>query len=125
MYNESRLYSILNNRCPHCHEGRFFETDRAYDLKNFAKMNSACSACGERFRREPGYYFGATYVSYALTVGFGIALFLVVCVVAGIGVYTFFGIFTLLLLALLPLFFRISRLIWINLFVRYRKQVGP
>jgi uncharacterized protein (DUF983 family) len=124
MYKDSRLYSILNNRCPHCHEGRFFETDHAYDLKRFAAMNRSCSACGESFRREPGYYFGATYVSYALTVGFGIVLFLALCGIAGISVYAFFGIFTALLVTLLPIFFRVSRLIWINLFVPYRKPAN-
>lgn len=125
MYKESRLYSILNNKCPHCHKGNFFESQNPYALRSFAKMNSHCANCQENFKREPGYYFGATYVSYALTVGFGIGLFLLLCVVLGMSVYLYFIFFAIALIALLPLFFRVSRLIWINLFVGYKREKLP
>ena len=85
-------------------------------------MNSKCPVCNEDFKREPGYYFGATYVSYALTVGLGIALFLLLCVIFNVNVISYLVLFSLLLLALMPLIFRVSRLIWINLFVKYEKS---
>ncbi|HEY0031556.1 MAG TPA: DUF983 domain-containing protein [Bacteroidia bacterium] len=121
-FRESKIYSVLSNKCPHCHKGNFFETNNPYDLKHFAKMNSKCPVCNEDFKREPGYYFGATYVSYALTVGLGIALFLLLCVIFNVNVISYLVLFSLLLLALMPLIFRVSRLIWINLFVKYEKS---
>jgi uncharacterized protein (DUF983 family) len=121
-FGETKLYSILNNKCPHCHKGDFFETNNPYHLKRFAQMHERCAQCNEDFKREPGYYFGATYVSYGLTVGFGIALFLVVCVVLKMDAIPYLIIFSGLLLALMPVFYRSARLIWINLFVSYKKE---
>ena len=31
-------------------------------------MNEVCPACGLRFEREPGYFLGAMYISYAMAV---------------------------------------------------------
>lgn len=119
-YSQTKLYSVLKNKCPRCHEGNFFETNDPYDLKKFSRMNARCPLCNEDFQREPGYYFGATYVSYGLTVGFGIALFLLFCVVFNFGTIPFLLFFSALLILLLPLFYRFARLIWINLFVNFK-----
>ena len=119
-YSQTKLYSVLKNKCPRCHQGNFFETNDPYDLKNFSRMNARCPLCNEDFQREPGYYFGATYVSYGLTVGFGIALFVLFCVVFNFETIPFLLIFTALLILLLPLFYRFARLIWINLFVNFK-----
>lgn len=120
-FNQSPLYSILNNKCPRCHEGNFFITNNPYDLKNFGKQYDNCPICKEDYRREPGYYFGATYVSYALTVGFGIGLFLLLCVAFSVEVIPFIIILSILLFLLLPLFYRFSRIIWIHIFVKYKE----
>lgn len=119
-YSQTKLYSVLKNKCPRCHEGNFFETNDPYDLKKFSRMNARCPLCNEDFQREPGYYFGATYVSYGLTVGFGIALFVLFCMVFNFGTIPFLLIFSALLILLLPLFYRFARLIWINLFVNFK-----
>jgi uncharacterized protein (DUF983 family) len=118
-FHETRFYSVLNNKCPRCHEGNFFETNNPYDLKRFARMNSNCQECQEDLRRETGFYFGAAYVSYGLTVGFGIGLYLLMCTWLSMDVLTFLISFSVLLIVLMPLFYRYSRLIWIHLFVRY------
>jgi uncharacterized protein (DUF983 family) len=119
-YQQTKVYSILNNKCPHCHEGNFFESNRVYDLKNFSTMNKQCPVCKEDFVREPGYYFGASYVSYALTVAFGIALYIALNVLINIDSTAFLIIFASMLILLLPLFYRLARIIWINFFVNYK-----
>lgn len=129
MKTESKIYSIFFNKCPHCHTGNFFQTSNPYDLKKFGIMNKRCSHCNEDFIREPGYYFGATYISYALTVGMGIGLFLLLVSIFKMEIVTFLFTFSSLLVVLLPLFYRISRLVWINFFVKYsagdaHKNVG-
>ena len=119
-YPKTKLYSVLNNKCPRCHKGNFFETNNAYDLKRFMRMNDRCPVCNEDFKKEPGYYFGAAYVSYGVTVAFGLGLFLLLCVVFDVDPFDFIFIFSGILILLLPVFYRSARLIWINLFVRYK-----
>lgn len=87
-------------------------------------MNSSCKVCHEDFKRETGFYFGAAYVSYGLTVGFGIGLYLLLCVLFDVDTVGFLITFSVLLIVLLPIFFRYSRLIWIHLFVRPKKKSG-
>lgn len=87
------------------------------------EMNQRCEGCNEDFRREPGYYFGAMYVSYALTVGLGVLLYLLMCVGFSATVTQYFVSFIVLLIVLIPIFYRTARLIWINFFVRYEKPI--
>lgn len=112
----------MSNKCPRCHEGSFFETNNMYNLRRFAHMNERCPVCNEDFRRETGFYFGAAYVSYGLTVGFGIGLYVLMAVLADVSTFTFLVTFCTLMLVLLPPFYRLSRLIWINFFVSYRNK---
>jgi uncharacterized protein (DUF983 family) len=121
-YKETKLYSVLNNKCPRCHEGNFWKVNNPYDLKNFAKMNNRCPVCNEDFKRETGYYFGATYVSYGLTVGFGIFLYAIFGWYFNMETIPFLILFSAFLVILLPVFYRSARLIWINMFVSYNKQ---
>jgi uncharacterized protein (DUF983 family) len=121
MIKGTRLYSVLKNKCPRCQQGDFFVSNNPYDLKNFSKMHDHCSACGESFTREPGFYYGAMYASYGLTVLLGLLLFVIMVWLLKIGVLTFLIIFSLLVIILMPVMYRLSRLIWINLFVRSKK----
>jgi len=59
----STVGSILRQRCPRCRRGRIF---RYSIFRGFPKMQERCSVCDLKFEREPGYFLGAMYVSYAL-----------------------------------------------------------
>jgi uncharacterized protein (DUF983 family) len=74
----NRLYSILNYKCPRCHQGNLF-IGKAYS-KHLAHMPEQCTSCGLRYEREPSFFTGAMYVSYALQV----ALFTSVYVALGV-----------------------------------------
>jgi uncharacterized protein (DUF983 family) len=122
MFKDTPIYSIVANKCPKCHKGNFFIDNNPYNLKLFDKMNVRCQTCNEDFERETGFYYGAMYASYGITVAFGIGLFLLMCVLLNIDVITYLIVFASLQLLLLPVLYRISRLLWINIFVRYKKQ---
>lgn len=120
MLKGTKLYSILYNKCPRCQEGDFFISKNAYDLKQFDKMHTHCSHCGMRFEPEPGFYFGAMYVSYALYVATIISSFVLFNVMLNIDLtYYLIGLLPSLVI-LTPLFFRIARRVWINFFIKYR-----
>lgn len=85
-------------------------------------MNKRCPVCNEDFERETGYYYGAMFVSYGLTVAFGVSVFLIMCVVLNFDAITFLVVFAILQILLMPIFYRASRLVWINIFVRYKEM---
>lgn len=127
-FKDTKLYSIFTSSCPRCHEGQLFKTKSAYQLFKSTEMNKTCEYCGENFAREPGFYFGAAYVSYGLTVAIWVAVFVAMETFDAIGLIKFSisedplelfltGIITLIIL--LPWIYRISRAIWLNFFVKY------
>lgn len=122
-FKNTPIYSIIKSKCPRCHEGDFYETTNPYNLKKFDKMHPRCSVCGQNFTKEPGFYYGATYASYALTVSFGITTFLISHFLFKVNDIHFLFFFPLAIIALAPVVFRSSRLIWINFFVKYKPPV--
>ena len=70
---------------------------------------------------EPSFFYGAMYVSYALTVGLAVAIF-IISYVLGLGLIGSFIAIFIVLIALIPLTMRISRLLYINMFVHYKKK---
>lgn len=114
----NRLYSILFQKCPECHEGDLF-TNKAYS-KHFSKMPEKCSYCGFRFEPEPSFFTGAMYVSYALQV----ALFTTVYVALRVLFNPTMEVYMITTIAaailLLPLTLRLSRSIYINFFFGYK-----
>jgi uncharacterized protein (DUF983 family) len=59
----STIGDILRQRCPRCRMGSIFH----YSIfRGFPKMHERCPVCDLKFEREPGYFLGAMYVSYAL-----------------------------------------------------------
>lgn len=53
-------------RCPRCGKGRIYA--------GWFAMNPQCDSCGLEFEREQGYYVGAMYVNYGLTVLIGLTV---------------------------------------------------
>lgn len=131
-WKDTRLFAILKMRCPQCHEGQLFVESNPYKPGSIAEMHKSCSDCGESFTREPGFYFGAAYVSYGLTVALWVAVLVALHTFDLIGLIEFEGMFeqptlflvvgVVTLILLLPVLYRISRSIWINMFVKYRSR---
>jgi hypothetical protein len=121
----AKLYSILHNKCPRCHKGSFFISDKAFNLKTFSKMHEKCPVCQEPFEPEPGYYFGAMYVSYAINVAIMVAVWVACSLLfpQQIGIWGLVGISIIVGLLFTPLTFRYARLIWINMFVRFNPEI--
>ncbi len=115
----SKLYSIFRMKCPRCHEGEFFVSN-PYDLKHAGEIHEKCSKCGLKYSKEPGFYYGAMYVSYAL----GVALFVTLWVsmnlffdIESTGVQI--GVIITITLVLTPYLYALSKIIWANFFIRY------
>ncbi|MEZ0454328.1 DUF983 domain-containing protein [Sphingobacterium thalpophilum] len=57
---------MIHSKCPKCHVGNVFE-GKVYSLRK-QHMNEVCPHCGVKYEVEPGYFYAAMYVSYALSV---------------------------------------------------------
>jgi uncharacterized protein (DUF983 family) len=119
MLKGTKLYSILSNKCPRCHKGQFFKVNNPFNLKQFDKMNDHCEVCNEIFDREPGFYFGGMYGSYALYTALIATVFVSFVVIMGISIFYVLGVLIPIIVVTQPVFFRWGRLLWINIFVKY------
>lgn len=117
----SKLYSVFNNKCPKCHQGKFFKHSITLNLNKNLKIHDTCSSCGLKYMIEPSFFYGAMYVSYGLTVALAVAIF-VIGYLFNLNLITSL-ISTLVILVLLtPLTMRASRLLYINMFVHYKEK---
>ena len=88
-FKGTKLYSILGQKCPRCQEGPLFINKNPYKLKNWDKMHSDCPVCELHYEREPGFFQGAMYVSYALGVALSVAV-LIADILVGFNALEFF-----------------------------------
>ncbi|WP_410219820.1 DUF983 domain-containing protein [Pedobacter sp.] len=56
--------AFIKGKCPQCRRGDVF-TGPMYGFA-LQKTNEFCSNCNQRFEIEPGYFYAAMYVSYAM-----------------------------------------------------------
>lgn len=115
--------SLFGMNCPKCRKGKLFKPIRWGRPSSFFEMKKNCENCSQSFEPEPGFYFGAMFISYALNT----ALFIAVWVAYSTLVEEFSILELLLLigmsaLLLLPVFFRLSRSIWITIFVPFQEK---
>ena len=116
------LTSIWSYKCPRCRSSSLYTSP--FNIKRPLDMPKACSHCEQRFEPEPGFYFGAMFISYALcTLGMlPLALFLVFyfkwSVVAAMSFVVIFW-FSINIRML-----RLSRSIWIHIVVRYNPDLA-
>ncbi len=83
-------------------------------------MHDHCPRCGQRYEIEPSFFMGAMYVSYALQVAIFITVFVAVNVLTtDAEVYVYISSIAVATLLLIPVVLRLSRSIWIHLFVKY------
>jgi uncharacterized protein (DUF983 family) len=117
-----KLASMARMRCPKCHQGKLFINPNPYNLKEVEKMHSHCPVCEQDFVIEPGFYFGAGYVSYAMVVALVIIFLVGGFFILGIDTTTLFISLVATIVLCTPLMFRLSRSIWIHFFVGEGKQ---
>src|SRR6185312_4221531 len=115
-FKESRLYSIVTITCPRCHEGKMFPPNTLFKFTKLSKMNEKCSCCGQPFSPEPGYYFGAMFVSYAINAAIFFATWVVLrFFVNEVTLTMMLIVLFVVVIGLLPFNFRLSRALWINI----------
>ena len=111
--------SISSLKCPKCREGDLFLKE-TWSFQQPFEMHKRCPNCNQNYMPEPGFYFGAMFISYILWGWFSIVLCLglVFCFEWSVN-----GAFALLIFISLIFFvwiFRISRSIWIHINIKFQ-----
>lgn len=114
------LSSIWNYRCPRCRMGDVYV--EPLDVKNPLNMHEKCSCCNLKYQPEPGYFYGAMFISYIWT-GF-LCLFITGGLMLGFG-WSANGAMAMLIfiMAIMYLFvLRVSRIMYLHLDIKYDKS---
>ena len=98
-----------------------------FPLTKLLDMPERCEVCGQKMELEVGFYFGTGYVSYGLTVGLFALYAVFFWLVFGFSykdnsVFWFLGTGIALVLILQPWLMRLSRVLYLYLFVRYGER---
>ncbi|MXO03987.1 DUF983 domain-containing protein [Flavobacterium sp. HBTb2-11-1] len=120
----SKLNSIITGSCPKCQKESMYEDKNPLHLGKVLKMNDHCSHCGFKYQIEPSFFYGAMYVSYALNVAIGVAAFIVSFVFFNTTIEQSFLAIIITLVILFPFVLRLSRNLYINMFVSYDPKAG-
>ncbi|MEM1321811.1 MAG: DUF983 domain-containing protein [Bacteroidota bacterium] len=123
----SKVYSIFNFKCPRCHEGDLYKTG-TWEFKKSFEMHDSCEHCSQTFMPEPGFYYGAMFLSYIMMGWFCLGFAGLLVAVAGWSVNSAFLVLVIVCALLLVWVFRFSRALWINFNVhfdpKYKGQKG-
>ena len=116
----TKIYSSRRGKCPSCHEGEFFKYSFSMNIFKVNKIEKSCSCCHLKYMIEPAFYFGALYVSYGITVVLCIVTFIISKLILNLALLTSFITIFVVLILFIPINLRLSRVLWINMFVSYR-----
>lgn len=120
MIKGTKLYSVMHQKCPHCQEGDMFKHP-SLSLK-FMDMHDRCPVCGFDFIKEPSFYFGAMYFSYAFQTVVCVAVYLILRFTMNPDTWTYVIWMIVGSILILPWNYRWSRVSWLNLFSSYSRQ---
>lgn len=123
MLKGTKVYSIFTGACPKCHQESMYKTKNPYKLSDVLKINEKCSKCGTRYRLEPSFFYGSMYVSYGVGIAFAVAAFVISYLFLNSSPMTAFIAIVVTLVVFGPIIMRLSRNIWINMFINYDKDL--
>ncbi|MGB0892142.1 MAG: DUF983 domain-containing protein [Flavobacteriaceae bacterium] len=118
----SKFYSIFNTKCPKCHDGEFYKYKFTFNPTKVTKLHDNCPNCNLKYMMEPSFFYGAMYVNYGITVALSIITFIISKLVFNLSLLQCFAAIIITLAILAPVNLRLSRIIWINMFVSYNEK---
>ena len=125
--------TVITCRCPRCRDGKLFQHPTSISFRKNMLMNKECPVCRQMTEIEVGFYYGTSYVSYALTVGLSLISLGIWALTIGLSTddnrfFWWMGVNAFLLILFQPWLMRFSRSLWISWFVKYDpdwKQHAP
>ncbi len=117
------FWSAFNMKCPKCRKGDLFNTPTFSFQKPF-EMPKRCSCCKQKYFLEPGFYYGAMFISYIMTGWFCLFVIGFLMMVLGLSVWSAFAWLIAICAILFVWIFRFSRSLWIHIRVKYSPKTA-
>lgn len=112
----SKFQAVLQCKCPRCRKGDIF-TGSPYAFR-LQKTNLNCPYCNLKFEREPGFFYVAMFVSYAMNVAeiitIGVASYVLGLPLIYENLWYYVGLILAGVLLLSPINYRYSRVILLH-----------
>ena len=106
----SEFSAAMHGKCPKCHKGDMFRKSSLGFLSQ--KMNTNCPYCNFQFEVEPGYFYVAMFVGYAMNVALLVTLAVGTYILSGSkNPWLYCAILLSMAFVLSPVNFRYSRVI--------------
>lgn len=121
--------SLLKLKCPRCRRGDLFKNS-AFSLKKVLDMPEHCPHCDLKYEIEPGFFWGAMYISYSLICAISI-VFITLLLAFKFKWYILGAIYVTVVILLNNIIARYSRVLMIYLFsqvrfdIKYYKKNSP
>lgn len=117
---------MLHTKCPRCRRGDMFSGGAYHFGSN--KIYERCPHCNLHFEIEPGYFYAAMYVGYALNIaeGFGIVLLTYLLTHNASSPWLYCGTLITGCILLAPVNFRYSRVLllyWLSPKINYQPHL--
>ncbi len=113
---DSLSFAIINAKCPQCRTGDMFK-HKWWKVSKFTQFYQNCTVCNLRFEREPGFFYGAMFVSYAMIVAMVATVWVILYFIFRNPAFKIYiTVIIVLNIVLLPLFFRYSRVLYLHAF---------
>ncbi|MGB3591972.1 MAG: DUF983 domain-containing protein [Nonlabens sp.] len=125
MLKGTKIYSILTGKCPVCQNESMYTSSNLYNPSKTQEMRERCSYCGTKYKIEPSFFYGSMYVSYGVGVAIAIAVFALCYFILDLSRWNIFIVISLVSILSLPIVIRLSRNIWINIFMDYDPLKDP
>ena len=125
--NITAIEMLFGCKCPRCRKGDMFTGSNPWKLMQTMKMNKYCPVCNQPLDIEVGFYFGSSYVSYAMSVALSVATFVAWWLLIGFSFkddrFFYWLTFNCISLVLLqPYLMRVARTGWLSFFVRFDRN---
>ncbi len=116
---------MLHAKCPRCRRGNLFNGPM-YSFS--ARINTDCSHCKLHFEIEPGYFYAAMYVSYAMNVAELVTMALLTYIITrnNDSPWLYLGVILGSCFLLAPFNFRYSRVLmlyWLSPKIHYHPEL--
>ena len=120
------LPALIKMKCPKCRKGDMFINKSIFPLSELLNMPDRCAVCDQKMELEIGFYYGTGYVSYGLSVAlffFNLAWYWLIFGISYKDNSIFYYLISsiLIVVVLQPWLMRISRVLYLYLFVKYGK----